>query len=139
MPGQFGRCKPSGISERQERQMEEKLFDSEREVMEVIWEEDGITAREVARILSEKTGWNKNTTYTVIKKCIRKGWVERREPGFMCHALISREQARRNDTEEFVNRVFGGSVPLLFSALLSEKKMSKEEIAHLKQMIDEME
>ena len=107
--------------------------------MEVVWERGDIAAREIALILNERTGWNKNTTYTVIKKCIRKGWIERQEPGFVCRAILSREQARENDTEEFVNRVFGGSVPLLFSALLSGKKMSKDEIRRLRQMIDEME
>ena len=53
--------------------MEEKLFDSERKVMEVIWEHGDIAAREIALILHEKIGWNKNTTYTVIKKCVKKG------------------------------------------------------------------
>ena len=119
--------------------MEEKLFDSERKVMEVIWEEGDMTAKEISLILNEKIGWNKNTTYTVIKKCIQKGLIERLEPGFLCRARITKEQAIENDTDEFVNRVFGGSVPLLFSALLQQKKMSKEEIKKLKQMIDEIE
>ena len=119
--------------------MEEKLFDSERKVMEVIWEEGDMTAKEISLILNEKIGWNKNTTYTVIKKCIQKGLIERLEPGFLCRARITKEQAIENDTDEFVNRVFGGSVTLLFSALLQQKKMSKEEIKKLKQMIDEME
>ena len=127
------------MQERRVLIMEEKLFDSERKVMEVVWERGDIAAREIALILNERTGWNKNTTYTVIKKCIRKGWIERQESGFVCRAILSREQARENDTEEFVNRVFGGSVPLLFSALLSGKKMSKDEIRRLRQMIDEME
>ena len=119
--------------------MEEKLFDSERKVMEVIWEEGDMTAKEISLILNEKIGWNKNTTYTVIKKCIQKGLIERLEPGFLCRARITKEQAIENDTDEFVNRVVGGAVPLLFSALLQQKKMSKEEIKKLKQMIDEME
>ena len=119
--------------------MEEKLFDSERKVMEVIWEEGDMTAKEISLILNEKIGWNKNTTYTVIKKCIQKGLIERLETGFLSRARITKEQAIENDTDEFVNRVFGGSVPLLFSALLQQKKMSKEEIKKLKQMIDEME
>jgi len=119
--------------------VEEKLFDSERKVMEVIWEEGDTTAKEISLILHEKIGWNKNTTYTVIRKCVQKGLIERLEPGFLCRAKISKEQAIENDTDEFVNRVFGGSVPLMFSALLQQKKMSKEEIQKLKQMIEEME
>ena len=119
--------------------MEEILFDSERKVMEVIWKEGDVTAKNISLILNEKIGWNKNTTYTVIKKCIQKGWIERLEPDFVCRAKITKEQAIENDTDEFVNRVFEGSVPLLFSALLRQKKMSKEELENLKQLIDEME
>ena len=53
-----------------------KLFDSEIKVMEVLWKEGDLTAKQLADILSEKIGWNKNTTYTVIKKCISKGVME---------------------------------------------------------------
>ena len=52
--------------------------------MEVLWEEGEIPAKRVVEVLSERVGWNKNTTYTVIKKCIEKGAVQRSEPGFRC-------------------------------------------------------
>lgn len=119
--------------------MEKTLFDSERNVMEVIWKEGDIAAKNISLILMEKIGWNKNTTYTVIKKCIQKGWIERVDPGFMCRAKITKEQAIENDTDEFVNRLFGGSVPLLFSALLQQKKLTRDEVENLKQLINEME
>ena len=73
--------------------MELKLFDSERKVMEVLWDAaQDLPAREVARRLEQSVGWNKNTTYTVIKKCVEKEAIERREPNFQCHPLVSREQ-----------------------------------------------
>ena len=50
-----------------------KLFDSEIKVMEVLWKEGDLTAKQLADILSEKIGWNKNTTYTVIKKVSPRG------------------------------------------------------------------
>lgn len=119
--------------------MEKTLFDSERKVMEVIWKEGEVTAKQISLTLRDTIGWNKNTTYTVIKKCIQKGFIERLEPNFVCRALLSKEQAVQDDTREFVNRVFDGSVPLLFSALLSQKALSKKELEELKQMINEME
>ena len=112
--------------------MEKTLFDSERKVMEVIWKEGEVTAKQISLTL-------RNTTYTVIKKCIQKGFIERLEPNFVCRALLSKEQAVQDDTREFVNRVFDGSIPLLFSALLSQKALSKKELEELKQMINEME
>ena len=116
-----------------------KFYDSELKVMDLLWKKGELSAKQIADALNQSIGWNKNTTYTVIKKCVKKGWIERMEPGFVCRAAVSRNQAATNDTQEFVNRVFGGSIPLLFSTLLSGKKMSKDEIAHLKQLIDEME
>ena len=54
-----------------------KLYDSELKVMEILWKEGELTAGHIAKILKEEIGWNRNTTYTVIKKCIEKGAVER--------------------------------------------------------------
>ena len=55
-----------------------KLFDSELKVMEVLWEQGDKPAREIVDVLSERIGWNKNTTYTVIKKCIEKARLHAR-------------------------------------------------------------
>ena len=52
-----------------------KLFDSELKVMEVLWEEGPVPARRVVEVLGQRIGWNKNTTYTVITKCIEKGAI----------------------------------------------------------------
>ena len=63
--------------------METKLFDAELKVMGVLWREGEATAKHIAAVLGEEVGWNVNTTYTLIKRCINKGAVERREPGFL--------------------------------------------------------
>jgi len=114
-----------------------KLFDSEWKVMEVLWQEGELPAREVALKLGETVGWNKNTTYTVIKKCVEKGAIERREPGFVCRALVSQDEARKNEAEALVERVFGGSTELLFASFLNGKKLSAEESERLHKLIEE--
>lgn len=113
-----------------------KLFDSELKVMNVLWRGGDRTAKEIAHILRAETGWNVNTTYTVIKKCVAKGAVERREPGFLCHALISKEAVREAETDELIGKLFDGSVDQLFAALLGSKKLSPEQIARLKALVD---
>lgn len=52
--------------------MREKLFDSEAKVMEIIWARGAISAKEISLIAADTIGWNKNTTYTVIKNLKRK-------------------------------------------------------------------
>ena len=89
--------------------MELKLFDSERKVMEVLWDHGDLSAKELADRLKELVGWSKTTTYTVIKKCIDKKAVSRSEPGFVCHPLVSREEVREQETDALIDRMYGGS------------------------------
>ena len=115
-----------------------KLFDSERKVMEVLWREGGISAGQVVKILKEETGWNKNTTYTVIKKCVDKGAVKREEPGFIGRPLISRQEVQDYETEELIDKMFDGSKEKFFAAFLDGKKLSNQEVDSLKRMIDDL-
>lgn len=119
--------------------MNMKLFDSERRVMECLWKLGDLSAKEIAARLYEQVGWSKTTTYTVIKKCIDKGAVRRRDPGFVCHALISREEVREQETEEFLERNYGGAADQLVASLLGSRKLSGDEIAKLKEMIERLE
>ncbi len=114
-----------------------KLFDSEWKVMDALWRRGKDTpARELAHDLEETAGWNKNTSYTVIKKCVDKGAIERGEPNFLCRALVSREDARREEAAELVAKLFDGSASLLFASLLGGEKMPPEEIQKLKDLVD---
>lgn len=116
-----------------------KLVDSELKVMDVLWRKGDTNAREVAQVLTDEQGWNVNTTYTLIKRCIKKGAIERSEPGFLCHPLIPKEQVQQAETEELVNKVFDGSVDKLFASLLSRKKLTADQIQELKDIVGSLE
>lgn len=116
-----------------------KLFDSELKVMDVLWKEGDMRAKDVADLLTKEVGWNKNTTYTLIKRCIKKGAIERSEPNFMCHALISKEEVQEAETNELINKIYDGSADKLFAALLSRKKLSAEQIEKLMQIVTNLE
>lgn len=119
--------------------MNVKLFDSELKVMGVLWREGDSTAKHISDVLKEETGWNMNTTYTLIKRCIKKGAIERSEPHFMCHALIPKEEVQEAETNELINKIYDGSVDKLFAALLGSKKLSAGQIERLKQIASELE
>ncbi|MDE6944113.1 MAG: BlaI/MecI/CopY family transcriptional regulator [Lachnospiraceae bacterium] len=115
-----------------------KLFDSELKVMDILWKEGDVQAKHVADILTKELGWNKNTTYTLIKRCIKKKAIERSEPNFMCHALIPKEDVQEAETNALINKIYDGSADKLFAALLSRKKLSAEEIERLKQIVADL-
>lgn len=116
--------------------MQEKLFESEAKVMEIIWTKSPISAKEISLIAAETIGWNKNTTYTVIKKLEAKGFIRREDPGFICTPLISQNQMQKIEAVSLVKKVFGGSRKALFSALLEDEPLSDEEIDELHKLID---
>lgn len=119
--------------------MDIKLFDSELKIMSVLWREGDTTAKHISDVMKEETGWNVNTTYTLIKRCIKKGAIERSEPNFMCHALIPKEEVQEAETKELINKIYDGSADKLFAALLNRKTLSPEQIEKLKQLVRDME
>ncbi len=119
--------------------MKIKLFDSEFKVMDLLWREGDLTAGQISKILKEEIGWNRNTTYTVIKKCIEKGAIKRFEPKFICKAMISKEDVQAYETTELIERIFNGSKKQFFAALLSEKTLTYNELQQLKDLINQME
>ena len=119
--------------------MAEKLFSSEIRIMELLWKNDEMTAKELAAALAESIGWSKTTTYTVIKKCIEKGAVIRTDPGFVCKAAISKNEVQESETFELIDRLFGGSPDLLVSALIGSGKISSDELKKLRETIKNME
>ena len=119
--------------------MDIKLFDSELKIMDVLWREGETTAKHISEILNEEIGWNRNTTYTLIKRCIEKGAIERSEPNFVCRALIPKEEVQEAETNELINKVYDGSADKLFAALLGRKKLSADQINKLKDIVGELE
>lgn len=116
--------------------MKEKLFDSEAKVMEIIWGKGPLSAKEISLIAADSIGWNKNTTYTVIKKLEKKGFIRRDDPGFICTPLVSQEEMQKVEAKSLLDRVFGGSRKALFSALLEDEQLTEKEIKELRKLID---
>lgn len=116
---------------------ENRLVDSELKVMNVIWRLGEPTAKQVAEILQAEVGWNVNTTYTLIKRCIQKGAVQRQEPHFVCRALVSKASVQAAETNNLIDKIFDGSKEQLFAALLGRQTISREQISRLKQMVED--
>ncbi|MBQ9544623.1 MAG: BlaI/MecI/CopY family transcriptional regulator [Clostridia bacterium] len=103
--------------------------------MEIIWDNEPVAAKDISRIAAEKIGWAANTTYTVINKLVEKGMVKREAPGFMCNSLYSKDEVRKLETSLLADKLFDGSKTALFSALLSDEKLSEKELDELRELI----
>ncbi|MDP4090765.1 MAG: BlaI/MecI/CopY family transcriptional regulator [Bacillota bacterium] len=112
-----------------------KLFDAELRLMEIVWDKAPISAKELSLTAAEEIGWNKNTTYTVLKKLVEKGAIKRTEPNFICEALITREQVQIDETKRLIDRLYEGSLRTFFSSFLRRESLSEEELQELKKII----
>ncbi len=113
-----------------------KLFDSELRLMEIIWSNAPISAKEISLLANQEIGWNKNTTYTILKKLVQKEAVKRSEPGFICTFLVTREQIQIEETKSLIDKLYNGSIKAFFSTFLQNESLNEEELKELKRIID---
>lgn len=114
------------------------LYESELKIMDILWTQGDVPAAELVPILEDQAGWNKNTTYTVVKKLVAKGYVQRMEPRFVCRPLLSREDVERAHAEDLVDKLYGGSKLQFLSAFVKNQSLTKRDISGLKQLIDSL-
>ena len=115
-----------------------KVTERELEIMEIIWKNGEMAAAELAAhfLKPENGGHFKNTTYTFIKRLLEKGFIERREPGFVCVPLYGRDEILISETKSFIDRVYNGSFNQLFSQFVDNQALSDRELIELRALID---
>jgi predicted transcriptional regulator len=114
----------------------QKLFDSELKVMEVVWQKEPITAKEISVILGSSIGWNKNTTYTILKKLVDKQIIKREDPDFICTSAVKKSEVQSAETNSLIDKLYSGSKKLFFATFLQNEKLSRDEVEFLKRLID---
>lgn len=112
-----------------------RLHEGELNVMELLWSNKALAARDITKIIKEYIGWEKNTTYTVIKRLIDKGAIIREDPGFICRANISKKKIQDTETKVLLNQLYNGSVSNFISVYLADQKLSGKDIEELKKII----
>ncbi|NLM83448.1 MAG: BlaI/MecI/CopY family transcriptional regulator [Clostridiales bacterium] len=112
-----------------------KLFDAEYKFVSIVWDNEPVKSTELVRLCSEKLGWKKSTTYTVLKKLCQRGILQNKDATVT--ALIRREDVQRYESKAVLDRAFDGSLPKFLTAFLSERKLSEQEAEELRRIIEE--
>lgn len=112
-----------------------KLFDSELKIMDIVWDKEPVPAKEIALIAAKTIGWNKNTTYTIIKKLIEKNAIERTEPNFICTSHVKKEVVQKAETQSLIDKLYNGSKKAFFASFI-EDDISDDDLEVLKKLIE---
>lgn len=117
--------------------MEElSLCESEKRLMEIIWQEAPLESGRLVKLAAEKIDWNKSTTYTILRKLIAKGFVKNEDT--IVSVLIPKEKVLISESNQIVEDSFSGSLPKFVAAFFGSKKtLSDEEADALIKIIKE--
>ena len=118
---------------------EYKISESELEVMKVVWKKGKATSSEIVKELEPKTSWKPKTIQTLITRLVGKGILEANKSDSKAYtyiAKVSEEEYKDFANESFIKKLYNGSVNLMISTFIKEKRMSKDDIEELKQILD---
>lgn len=112
-----------------------RLHEGELNVMELLWSNKALAAKDIAKIIKDYIGWEKNTTYTVIKRLIEKGAVTREEPGFICRANITKKKVQSIETQELLSQLYSNSLTVFITDYLAVQKLTDADLIELQKIL----
>ncbi len=101
---------------------------------DMIWEKEPVTSTELTKLAAAELAWKRTTMHTVLRRLCDKGLFQNN--GGVVTSLISRQEFYARHSKKYVDETFAGSLPAFLAAFTSEKKLTTEEIAEIRALID---
>ena len=114
------------------------LTPAEWYVMECLWDHAPRTGRETVEYLSKSVGWSRSTTLTMLRRMEEKGLITGSDAdGVRVYSpALNQDEATMQQTEDFLHRVYHGSLGMLLSAFTKRQNLSQSEIDELYAILD---
>ncbi|MGL4762188.1 MAG: BlaI/MecI/CopY family transcriptional regulator [Sarcina sp.] len=110
------------------------LGDAESKFANIIWNNEPINFGELVLKCETLLSWKKSTTYTILKKLSTKGFFKNENA--IVTSLISKDEYIKLKSEDFIDDSFNGSLPKFLTAFMNGKKLKKNEIIEIKNLIE---
>lgn len=117
------------------------LTEAELRVIRVVWDLGEATVNDVMNALPRDVNPAYNTVLTTMRILEQKGYVHHVKEGraHIYRPRVSRDQVRKKAVRHMVQNLFDDSAEQLLLSILANEKLGPDEIARLKQLIDESE
>ena len=118
-----------------------RISESEWQVMSLAWARSPVTAAEIVETLSQRNGWHPRTVRTLVDRLVRKGALQAGRDGkrYLYSPKVSQETCVRQESQSFLERVFGGEPAPMLLHLVKESNLSREEIRELRRLLSRKE
>ena len=118
-----------------------ELTKTEWFVLVCLWEESPKTVMQIVKDMKERAGWAKSTSTTMVKRMTEKGLLryEEGEKARLYYPMVDQEEATRQETNSFLDRVYQGSISMMMSAMVNNNHLTEENIAELHALLNAAE
>lgn len=111
-----------------------KVFESEYRFCLILWEHEPVKSSELVSLCAQQLGWKPTTTYTVIKRLSERGVLKNENT--VVTSLVSKDEVQAAEIDELMEKKFEGSLPAFLAAFTRNRKLTREQIDEVQQMID---
>lgn len=111
-----------------------KVFESEYGFCLILWENEPMSASNLAKLCKDKLQWSRTTTYTVIKRLCERGILENNNS--IITSIISKEEVQLCALDELVESRFEGSLPSFIAAFAKRQNLSESDIDEIQKIIE---
>lgn len=118
--------------------MKMTLSTGEWTLMDALWQSAPMTITQLTTALKAETGWSKHTIISMLARLEAKGAVAHRDSGRAKEwsALLPRGDAARQETERFLDKVYGGRLGVMLNAMVDSRALSPEDIEELASILE---
>ncbi len=118
-----------------------RISAAESQVMEAVWREGPLTADELIRSVGVEQQWGEATVKTLINRLLKKKALvsERGEGRTRYRALIARADYVTEESQNLLDRLFGGELAPLVAHFAEHRPLSADEVERLRRLIDELD
>ena len=117
--------------------MAERASDSEMQVLAALWDKAPQTAADLTQRIGKINGWTQATVKTLLARLVQKGAVTAEADGrrYLYRPAIDRAEAVGEESQRFVDRLFGGRVSPLIAHLAEREALSDTDIAEIEALL----
>lgn len=115
-----------------------KISNAEWKVMQIIWNNSGISSTDIITELQDKTEWKPATIKSLISRLLKKNVIGFNKSGneYLYFPLFSEDECIKAESNSFLNRVFNGSVKSMLLAFAESNDISATDIEELKNILN---
>lgn len=117
------------------------ISDAEWQVMNIVWDGQPLTSQEIVARLSDQTDWATPTIKTMLHRLVKKEVLTFEEQGnrYVYRSRVKRSACVKQASRAFLERVFDSEPAPLLAHFMQTTKISAEEIAELRRILDDKE